>query len=221
MENEKSFLEAHNKLQQQINALRVVVVGLMLGWLGTTVWGVASTSTVSTPAVLTVERLEIVEPDGTPAIVLANSQRPIAATLDGQILMAGQEEERKGTPSIIFFDGKGDEVGGMLFGVQETPDGYSAVRHLSFDGYNQDQSVVLAHYQDPTGSMSGLRVSDRPAQSLLETQTEPGIEPGSTREQFSQAVETTLKGLSPEAQSTRSPTTGAVRHRPRFFRLRA
>lgn len=88
-------------------------------------------------------------------------------------------------------------------GAQETPDGYSAIRHLSFDGYKQDQTVVLSNYQDPTGSMSGLRIADRPAQSMLETQAELGVEPGSTREQFSQAIETTLKGLSPEEQEAR------------------
>lgn len=146
MENEQPLLELCHKLQGQLNVLRVAMVVLVLGWLGTTVWGVASTGTVSTPAVLTVERLNIVEPDGKPAIVLANSQRPIAATEDGKLLMAGQEEERRGTPSITFFDGKGDEVGGVAFGNQETPDGYDAVRSLSFDAYGQDQTVVLSHY---------------------------------------------------------------------------
>lgn len=203
MKNEKSFSEPHDKLQQQINALRVVVVVMMLGWLGTTVWGVASTSTAPTPAVLKVERLEIVEPDGTPAIVLANSQRPIAATEDGQLIMAGQEEERKGTPSITFFDGKGDEVGGMAFGNLETPDGYDAIRSLSFDAYGQDQTVVLSHYQNPDGSESGLSISNRPVRSMLETQAELGLEPGSTREQLSQAIDAALKDLSPEEQDAR------------------
>ena len=120
------------------------------------------------PEVLAVERLEVVEPDGTLALVLANSQRPVAAMLDGQQIMAGQEEERRGTPSIIFFDGKGDEVGGMLFGTSENPNGFSAARHLSSDAYGQDQTVVLAHYQDPRGSTAGLTVSDRPEQSILD-----------------------------------------------------
>ena len=62
------------------------------------------------PAELAVERLEILEADGSPAIVLANGQRPIAGTIDGRQTMQGQEEERRGVPSITFFDGKGDEA---------------------------------------------------------------------------------------------------------------
>lgn len=203
MENEKTLLELCHNLQRQLSALRIAMVVLVLGWLGTTMWGVASTGTVSTPKVLTVERLNIVEPDGKPAIVLANSQRPIAATQDGKLLLKGQEEERKGTPSITFFDGKGDEVGGMAFGNQETPDGYEAVRSLSFDGHGQDQTVVLSHYQNPEGSESGLSISNRPTQSMLETQAQLGIKPGATREKLSQAVEAVLKDLSPQEQEAR------------------
>jgi len=140
------------------------------------------------PSVLAVERLEVVEPDGSPALILANSQRPAAATLDDQVVMAGQEEDRKGVPSILFFDGKGDEVGGMLFGSVETSEGFRAVRHLSLDAHNQDQAVVLAHYQDPGGSRSGLTISDRPAHSLLEAQVALGLIPGASREELNRAV---------------------------------
>src|SRR5262245_6008894 len=115
---ELEHLEKHiGKLQSQISRLRWVAAVLILIWIVSATWIAIRMSSVS--PVLSVERLEIVEPDGKPAFVLANSQRPIAATIDGQPTMAGQEEERKGIPSIIFFDGKGDEVGGMLFGVRE------------------------------------------------------------------------------------------------------
>ena len=118
-------------------------------------------------------------------------------------MLKGQEEERKGAPSITFFDGKGDEVGGVAFGNQETPDGYDAVRSLSFDGYGQDQTVVLSHYQNPEGSESGLSISNRPTQSMLETQAQLGIEPGATREQLEQAVGAALENLSPQEQKAR------------------
>lgn len=141
------------------------------------------------PDVLAVERLEIVEPDGSLAFVLANSQRPAPATLDGQVLLDGQEEERRGIPSMIFFDGRGDEVGGLLTGVRTTEEGWSATRHLSLDGYGQDQTVVLAHYQDPGGSTAGLYVNDRPGEvSLLDAMRELGLEPGPTRSQMQAAI---------------------------------
>ena len=189
MENVES-LHAETRidnLHRQLVFLRRSVAALTLVWLTTVAWIVFRAA--SAPAVLTVERLEIVEPDGKPAFVLANSQRPIAATIDGQITMQGQEEERRGIPSIIFFDGKGDEVGGMLFGVRETSNGYSATRHLSLDGYGQDQTVVLSHYQDPSGSTSGLTISNRPEHSLLDTARQLGLEPGASRQQLIAAIQ--------------------------------
>ena len=176
-----------DRLRRQVTLLWAAVAVLALALSGAVVW--IATATASAPAVLTAERLEIVEPDGSPAMVLANSQRPAVATIDGQALMEGQEEERRGLPSIIFFDGKGDEVGGMLFGVRETPGGYRVVRHLSLDANDQDQTVVLAHYQDPEGSTSGLRITDRPAHSLLDSLAQLGLSAGASREQVRAAIE--------------------------------
>ena len=149
---------------------------------------VAWIATASAPTVLSVERLEIVEPDGSLAVVLANSQRPAVATIDGQILMAGQEEERRGVPSIIFFDGKGDEVGGMLFGVREASDGYRAVRHFALDAHEQDQTVRLTHSQTPAGSTSGLGVTDRPVHSIPDALAQLGLSVGASREELQAAL---------------------------------
>lgn len=176
-----------DRLRRQIALLWAAVAVLALALSGAAI-RIAMTTAFS-PDVLTVERLDIVEPDGSPALVLANSQRPAVATVDGHVLMQGQDEERRGVPSIIFFDGKGDEVGGMLFGVRETPGGYLAVRHLSLDANDQDQTVVLAHYQDPEGSTSGLTISDRPARSLLDSLAQLGLSAGASREQLQAAME--------------------------------
>jgi hypothetical protein len=178
-----------------LDALRRAVrrLELTVGLLGIALVGILAWIVVAgppTPAVLAVERLEIVEPDGSLAFVLANSQRPAAATIDGHVLLEGQEDERRGIPSMIFFDGHGDEVGGLLTGVRTTEDGWSATRHLSLDGYGQDQTVVLAHYQDPEGSTAGLYVNDRPRElSLLDAMLELGLEPGPTRSEMRAAIE--------------------------------
>lgn len=165
--------------------LWTAIVILAVALAGVAIW----VATRSTPAVLTVERLEIVEPNGSLAIVLANSQRPTVATIDGQVIMAGQEEERRGFPSMTFFDGKGDEVGGIAFGVKETPSGYQALRLFALDAHNQDQAVVLMHDQAPDGSISGLSVTDRPAHSMLDAFAELGLSVGASREQIQAAME--------------------------------
>ena len=172
-------------LHRQLARLRLGLSVLGLAWFGTIAW-LALRPAI--PRVLSVERLEIVEPDGSPAFVLANSRRPAVATVDGKVVMGGQEDERR-VPSFIFFDGKGDEVGGMLFGSYETPNGRGAARHLSLDALGQDQTVVLAHDQDPRGSTSGLTISDRPAQSMLDSLKELGLEPGAKRAELTAAIE--------------------------------
>lgn len=177
---------AHDRLERRVVRLTTGVVGLAVLWLATVMW--VALRRPSVPPVLAVERLEIREPDGTLAFVLANSRRPAVTTMDGQVLMEGQEEQRQ-APNFIFFDGKGDEVGGMLFATRETEDGFNAGRHLSLDGYKQDQTVVLAHYQDSDGARSGLIVSDRPRQhSLLDALRELGLEAGATRAEMEEAI---------------------------------
>ena len=176
-----------SRLQRQLTLLWTAVGILGLASAATVTWILVTVA--PTPAVLTAERLEIVEPDGSLSIVLANSERPAVATIDGQVLMEGQGEERRGTPSIVFFDGRGDEVGGMMFGVREGADGYSAIRHLSLDAHNQDQTIVLMHYQSPEGSTSGLRIVDRPDISLLDALAQLGLTAGMSREQLQAALE--------------------------------
>ena len=172
-------------LRRQLTFLWGAIAILALALSAAVAW----IATASAPAVLKAERLEIVEADGSLAIVLANSQRPAVVTIDGQVLMAGQEEERRGVPSIIFFDGKGDEVGGMLFGVRETAGGYRAVRHLSLDAYKQDQTVRLMHTQTPNGSTSGLNITDRPVHSQIDALAQLGLPVGASREVIQAAVE--------------------------------
>ena len=162
-------------LRRQVTLLWVVIVVFAFAFSGAVSW--LAMTAASAPAVLRVERLEVVEPDGSLSMVLANSQRPAVATLDGQVLMAGQEEERRGTPSITFFDGKGTEVGGLALGVREQSGSYRAIRHLSLDAHNQDQAVVLMHRQDPDGSTSGLSITDRPDHSVFDAVAQLGVSP--------------------------------------------
>lgn len=175
-------------LERRVTRLTVAVGVLGVAVLGAGI-ALLVTSGNGPGSELAVERLDIVEPDGQLALALSNSQRVPVATMDGHVLLADQDEERN-TPAIIFFDGRGDEVGGLMFGVEQTDDGFSAVRHFSLDGYNQDQTVVLFHYQDPEGAGSGLRISDRPeGLSVLDAFAALGLEPGVTRAELDSAID--------------------------------
>lgn len=173
------------ELRARIRRLEAAVVVLLLGLVGTVTWAALDSPDDD---VVRAERLEIVEPDGQPAFVLANSERPARGTFDGEVLMEGRTEERA-MPSVIFFDGHGDEVGGMLFGNRESGDGFTATRHLSLDAYKHDQTVQIFHRQSPRGAASGLSVNDRPGDlTLPEAFGELGLEPGFTPEQTDSAI---------------------------------
>lgn len=179
--------DAADPIRAATRPLRLALWGLGCAWLSTVAFIIPRLGPQEPPIqdVIRVQRLEIVEPDGKLAFVLANSQRPQAALMDGQVILAGQEEERR-NPSFIFFDGKGDEVGGMLFSTGGP--GY-ATRHLSLDGYKQDQTVVLSHTQNARGASSGLHVSDRPTnRTVLQAFAELGLQPGFTRQQMQAAI---------------------------------
>jgi len=182
------FRAVHDELVQEIAALRRLVVALGVALLASTSW--LALRAPHLPLVLTAERLDIVEPNGNLAFVLANSERPAGATMDGQVLLEGQDEERRGVPSFIFFDGKGDEVGGFTLGARTSEDGFSATRHLSLDGYKQYQTVVLSHNQDDEGASAGLRISDRPLElSMIDALAELGLEAGPSRGELEAAVQ--------------------------------
>lgn len=185
--------EISGEFHARIRRLELGLVALMLALVAAVTWTALRPSGTA-DKVLTAERLEIVEPDGELAFVLANSARPVPATIDGQVLLEGQEEERR-HPTIIFFDGKGDEVGGMTFSNEETEDGFSAIRHFAMDGFEQDETVVLRHHQDSEGARSGLEVSDRPRdRSLVEVLEGLGLEVPVTRDELEAVIDSLREG---------------------------
>jgi hypothetical protein len=103
---------------------------------------------------LDVERLNVVEPDGQLVMALANTSRLPDPLLGGKTIETG----RNG-PGIIFFDGKGWEVGGLLYGTRANG---GATGHFSFDQFHNDQ-VVYMQYDDngSTTRRAGLFVVDR------------------------------------------------------------
>lgn len=127
---------------------------------------------------LTAERVDIIEPDGKLAIALSNSKTSAKVRFDGEIIQGASNRD---TPNIIFFDGKGDEVGGLAFANfhnEESP--FQAIRHLAFDGYRQDEVITLSHFIQNGKSRKGVYIYDRPDVALMDAFKETGISPEDT-----------------------------------------
>ena len=113
---------------------------------------------------ISVQRINIVEADGRTRLVLSNSERQAQAVIDGQVLAPNRERPA----GMIFFNEVGDEVGGLVFRGAETNDGHSAGISLTFDRWKQDQTVAFQYSELNGRYLSGLTITDRPAESLLE-----------------------------------------------------
>lgn len=105
-----------------------------------------------------VERIDVVEPDGRIAMVIANSERLPGAIVDGEERLASRQ-----APEMLFYNRKGDESGGLIYRTAKLPDGSEVgYGHLSFDQANQNQVVKLQYLQNRHGIKNGLTVVDRP-----------------------------------------------------------
>lgn len=172
-------------IERRLARLTAAVAVLALLWLVTVAWALYRPRI---PSVLTVERLEIREPDGQLAFALANSAHPTKGTLDGEVLLADQDDERR-FPNFIYFDGRGDEVGGMMLRTVEGPNGTSISRFMTFDGLDHQEVLVLGHNQDSRGSSTGLRIMQHePGATLIGGLRDLGVEPGVSRAELQAAV---------------------------------
>jgi len=143
-------------------------------------YGYLPTSSTDTLHVkyLIAERVDLVEPDGNLAIALSNSVSSAKLQFDGQILHGASNRD---IPNIIFFDGKGDEVGGIAFGnFHEDGSPIQAMRHLAFDGFRQDEVITLSHFVQNGKSRKGLFIYDRPDITIMDALQESGIDPEDT-----------------------------------------
>lgn len=112
-----------------------------------------------------VERINVVEPDGTLRMVISNK-----AAFPG-IILKGKEtpHPNRKTAGMLFFNDEGSENGGLIFGGSKDKDGkVSSYGHLSFDRYEQDQVFTVDADEDGASRSSTLKMVDEPDYSMRE-----------------------------------------------------
>src|SRR5687767_15439335 len=105
-----------------------------------------------------VERINIVEPDGTLRMVISNRPRSIGPVYKGKPF--GYPGGTR--PGMIFFNDEGTENGGLTFTGRRLPNGdFASSLGMSFDQFDQDQVMTL-RYDDNNGQRRlGLTFADR------------------------------------------------------------
>ena len=109
-----------------------------------------------------VERINVVQPDGKLALVIANPQR-----MPGGILKGKELPQKREAGGIIFFNKEGTESGGLIHGGEEKAQGYEAGAIFTFDQFNNDQILYMKYQDDGKSRNAGFHVMDRPVRPNL------------------------------------------------------
>lgn len=106
---------------------------------------------------ITVQRINIVEPDKTLRMVLSNH-----AKLPGIIVRGKEQEFDRPQAGMLFFNDEGSENGGLIFGgkIEKNGDVVNSGGSLSFDKYDANQIVQLIGVDDKEDRFAGLIVGD-------------------------------------------------------------
>ncbi|BFM11291.1 hypothetical protein R50072_14440 [Simiduia litorea] len=111
---------------------------------------------------ISVERINIIEKTGQNRMVLANSDKAPGVNKYGKEVFRSKEPR----PGMIFYNDEGTENGGFIFRGKKENDKVTHGLHMSFDRYNQDQTMMLQHIEQQDFMITGLTIMDRPSKDM-------------------------------------------------------
>jgi hypothetical protein len=112
---------------------------------------------------ITVQRLNVVDANGTLRLVAANKDRMHPGVIDGVTI-----DRPRPVAGLIFFNDEGDEVGGLTVTGQARDGERRANAMLAFDQFKQDQTVAISYAEANGQRTAGLQVWDRSDRPLTE-----------------------------------------------------
>lgn len=105
---------------------------------------------------ISVERINIVEPDGSLKMVISNQHRQHPGIANGKII----ERETPRPPGMLFFNQIGDEMGGLVFGENGENSHWGG---FTFDKFGGDQTMGFRYLESDNGKYSsGLQMWQQP-----------------------------------------------------------
>ena len=103
------------------------------------------------------ERINIVEKDGRVRLVISNLERS-PAPIERGLPYGYAAGNRAG---MIFYNEEGTENGGLIFsGHRDSTGNYQATGSLTFDQYDQDQTLALQYIDQNGRRRAGLAIND-------------------------------------------------------------
>ncbi len=114
------------------------------------------------PDEITVQRINVVEPNGQVRLIISGKARAPDGVIDGVTF----KRQGGNSAGMIFYNDEGDEDGGLLLAGATVAGHPAAGAALLFDRYNQDQTVGIMYDEGDGRWSSGLHVWDRPDSPL-------------------------------------------------------
>jgi hypothetical protein len=112
---------------------------------------------------ITVERINVVDANGTLRLVIANKDRMHPGVMDGITIDRPRPEA-----GLLFFNDEGDEIGGLTYQARLVNGQQIASTALNFDQFKQDQTIGISYGESQGVRSAALRVWDRPDVHLTE-----------------------------------------------------
>ena len=109
-----------------------------------------------------VQRINVVEPDGTLRMAISNESRFPGVVLRGK----EHPHTTRKAAGMIFYNNEATELGGLIFGGARTDGKVEQGVNLTFDQYEQDQVLQFTHQDNGGRRYHGVFVSDRPNETL-------------------------------------------------------
>jgi hypothetical protein len=112
-----------------------------------------------------VGRINVREPDGRLRLAISNHARLPDVVVGGKSypLRGGTGVKSAG---LIFFNDEGNEDGGLVWAGSKNARGYQASAALTFDQFNQDETVSIEYGDENRQRSAGLAVLDRPDEPI-------------------------------------------------------
>jgi hypothetical protein len=143
MQRDIRFLKAYAVLATTLCAILVLT-------------GFTGLSGRQTFAEIDVQRINIVEADGTLRMVISNQERQHPGIVNGKVI----ERSSPRPPGMIFFNHLGDEMGGLIFGANGELGHFGT---LTWDKVRNDQTIGFRHLEGDDGAYStGLEMWQQP-----------------------------------------------------------
>ena len=143
-----------NKIEEEVSFLKAYAIVATLVCAVFVLTAFAAQNKKQKFEEIDVERINVVEKDGKLKMVISNAARQHPGIVDGKTL----QRDGGRPPGMIFFNERGDEVGGLIFSGNTGEGQYSS---LTFDKFRGDQTIAFQHLESGNGDyFAGLSVND-------------------------------------------------------------